>query len=152
MSITTHDAKAGERRIDHLLTHYGQTHGHHLNKAIHNFAVPLIMFSLIGLIYAAHPVAAYLLIGASLVYYFRLSRNCFIVMLAVSAIMLALVQAMGPLRLELSLGIFLVAWVYQFIGHAFEGKKPSFFEDLRYLWIGPLFVLSPVLGKFGLKW
>jgi uncharacterized membrane protein YGL010W len=38
--------------------------------------------------------------------------------------------------------VFVLAWIGQFIGHKIEGKKPSFFDDLRYLLIGPLFVLA----------
>jgi uncharacterized membrane protein YGL010W len=59
---------------------------------------------------------------------------------------------MGPWRFPLSLGIFVAAWVAQFVGHKIEGKKPSFFEDMQYLWVGPLFVLSKLLGKLGVRW
>ena len=52
----------------------------------------------------------------------------------------------------LSLIIFVGAWVLQFIGHKLEGKKPSFFEDVQYLWVGPLFVLRPLLQKFAVSW
>ncbi len=38
------------------------------------------------------------------------------------------------------LGIFIVAWIGQFVGHHIEGKAPSFFEDLKFLLIGPLWV------------
>jgi uncharacterized membrane protein YGL010W len=44
--------------------------------------------------------------------------------------------------LPLSIAIFVVAWIGQFIGHKIEGKKPSFLDDLRFLLIGPLFVLG----------
>ena len=43
---------------------------------------------------------------------------------------------------QISLAIFVVAWIGQFIGHKIEGKKPSFFDDVRFLLIGPLFVLG----------
>ena len=45
-------------------------------------------------------------------------------------------------RFNVSLAVFVLAWIGQFIGHKIEGKKPSFFDDLRYLLIGPLFVLA----------
>ena len=45
-------------------------------------------------------------------------------------------------RFTVSLTVFVVAWIGQFIGHKIEGKKPSFFDDLRFLLIGPLFVLG----------
>jgi uncharacterized membrane protein YGL010W len=42
----------------------------------------------------------------------------------------------------LSVSVFVIAWIGQFVGHKIEGKKPSFFDDLRFLLIGPLFVLG----------
>lgn len=60
-------------------------------------------------------------------------------------------QAQGVL-LSASVGIFVVAWIFQFIGHKLEGKKPSFFEDIQYLWVGPLFVLSKLFLKLGVRW
>jgi uncharacterized membrane protein YGL010W len=50
--------------------------------------------------------------------------------------------------LPLSIAIFVVAWIGQFIGHKIEGKKPSFFDDLRFLLIGPLFVLGFLYRRF----
>jgi uncharacterized membrane protein YGL010W len=45
-----------------------------------------------------------------------------------------------------------VAWIFQSIGHKIEGKKPSFFEDIQYLWVGPLFLLAQVLNKLKVRW
>jgi uncharacterized membrane protein YGL010W len=64
-------------------------------------------------------------------------------MLLMAAIMLGLLWSLPQaLVLPLSLAIFVLAWIAQFIGHRIEGKKPSFLDDLRFLLIGPLFVLS----------
>jgi uncharacterized membrane protein YGL010W len=52
----------------------------------------------------------------------------------------------------LSIAIFVAAWIAQFVGHNIEGKKPSFLEDIQYLWIGPLFVLTKPLHKLGMHW
>ena len=54
--------------------------------------------------------------------------------------------------LPLSLAIFVLAWIGQFIGHKIEGKKPSFLDDLRFLLIGPLFVLSFLYRRLNLAW
>lgn len=48
----------------------------------------------------------------------------------------------GDHRFWISFGIFVVAWIGQFIGHKIEGRKPSFFEDIFFLLIGPLWVLA----------
>lgn len=145
-------AVAGERKIDRLLTHYGESHQNPRNEVIHFVAIPLIMLSLLGLLYAAHPWLAYAFVAASMVYYARLSIVFLVAMALVSAIGLVLVQAMGERVLPLSAAIFVAAWIAQFIGHKIEGKKPSFFEDLQYLWVGPLFVLSKLFGKLGIRW
>lgn len=48
--------------------------------------------------------------------------------------------------------IFVVAWIVQFIGHEIEGKKPSFLKDLQFLMIGPLWLLSFIYKKIGIKY
>ncbi len=45
------------------------------------------------------------------------------------------------------LGLFVLGWVLQFIGHAFEKKWPSFFESPLYLLIGPIWWLLKILGR-----
>jgi uncharacterized membrane protein YGL010W len=143
---------ASPRKVDQLLAHYGESHRDPRNEVIHFVAVPLILLSLVGLLYAAHPSIAYAFLAASMVYYARLSWVFLIAMGFVSAVALILVLTMGDRVVSVSVSIFVAAWVAQFVGHKIEGKKPSFFEDLQYLWVGPLFVLSKLFGKLGLRW
>ena len=140
------------RRVDDLLAHYESSHLNPTNELIHFAAIPLIMLSLVGMIYWVHPWLAYAFVGASLVYYARLSLVFLATMVVLSALMFALVLAMGQSVLPLSAAIFVVAWIFQFIGHKLEGKKPSFLEDIQYLWIGPLFVLSKLFIRLGVRW
>jgi uncharacterized membrane protein YGL010W len=151
-SSTTSPVSAGTRRVDDLLAHYGESHQHPKNELIHFIAIPLIMLSLVGMLFAAHPYAAYAFVAASMVYYARLSVVFLAIMLLWAALTFAMVFAMGALVLPLSVALFVGAWVLQFIGHRIEGKKPSFFEDIQYLWVGPLFVLSKLFGRLGLRW
>ena len=148
MSTITENAAPAARKLDQLLAHYGQSHRNPRNERIHFVAIPLIMLSLLGLLSSAHPWLAYGFAGASLIYYARLSLPVLLCMAAVSAVALALVHAMGDWVLPESAAIFVGAWIAQFVGHKIEGKKPSFFEDLQYLWIGPVFVLDKLLEKF----
>ncbi len=141
-----------ERKIDQLLAHYGSSHTHPTNELIHFAAIPLIMLSLCGLLFALHPWVAYAFVGASMVYYARLSWLFFVCMCIWSVLILAIVYAMGSYVLPASVAIFIVAWIIQFVGHKIEGKKPSFLEDIQYLWVGPMFVLSKLFGKLGVKW
>jgi uncharacterized membrane protein YGL010W len=45
------------------------------------------------------------------------------------------------------IALFVIGWILQFIGHAFEGKAPSFFSDPRYLLIGPMWFLKKIRGE-----
>ena len=151
-STTAPSASRSIRRVDTLLAHYGQSHQNPKNELIHFIAIPLIMLSLLGMMFALHPYVACIFVAASMVYYARLSVMFLGAMLVWSAILLVLVLAMGPFVLQLSVVIFIGAWILQFVGHKMEGKKPSFFEDLQYLWVGPLFVLSKFFTKLGWRW
>jgi uncharacterized membrane protein YGL010W len=150
-----------------LFDEYGESHRNAVNKAIHWICIPVIMFSLFGLLYAApFPFAEeksfYLNWGApimllTLAYYLRLSFSLF---LGFSLIGYALLFGNQQLHEALgghdgyhalaSLGLFVVAWIGQFIGHGIEGKKPSFLKDLQFLLIGPAWLLHFVYKKVGI--
>lgn len=131
------------RQIDRLLATYEESHRHPTNELIHCVCVPAIVFSLLGLIWAVHPLAAVALAVMSLVYYSTLSVPFAAGMLLMAGAMLwSLAMLPQQTILHISAIVFIVAWVGQFIGHKIEGKKPSFFDDLRFLLIGPLFVLA----------
>jgi uncharacterized membrane protein YGL010W len=154
MSTMTDGAGApAMRRVDQLLAHYGESHRNPRNGAIHCVAIPLIMVSLVGLMDWLHPWVAYAFLAASMAYYARLGSWVFFwAMAAVSLLALAIVQSLGSALLPVSVGVFVLAWIAQFVGHRIEGKKPSFFEDLQYLWVGPLFVLAKLFAKLGVRW
>lgn len=141
------------RPIDRLLAQYRDSHRHPTNELIHMVCVPAIVFSLLGLLWALHPLLTLAAIAGSLYYYDKLSRPFAIGMLAMA---LAFVAVLGLLprgvALPLSIALFVLAWLGQFIGHQIEGKKPSFLDDVRFLLIGPLFVLSFLYRRFKLAW
>lgn len=137
------DHASQPREIDILLARYADSHRNHTNEIIHFACIPLIVLSLLGILWAIHPVVAIAATLASLYYYTKLSRGFAIGMGVMSAVMLGVLALMPDMTvLPVSIAIFVVAWIGQFIGHKIEGKKPSFFDDLRFLLIGPLFVLS----------
>jgi uncharacterized membrane protein YGL010W len=134
---------AAPRAIDSLLAQYGESHRNPANELIHCVCVPLIVFSLLGLVWSVHPVLALAVSGGALWYYFRLSPPFALGMLAMALAMLGVLAIMPRYTvLPVSIVVFIVAWIGQFIGHQIEGKKPSFLDDLRFLLVGPLFVLS----------
>ena len=141
------------RTIDTLLAQYGESHRNHVNEWVHIVCVPLIVFSLLGLLWSAHPSVALLASILALYYYYKLSRPFAAGMLAILAIMLGLLLLMPALTiLPGSLALFVLAWIGQFIGHQIEGKKPSFLDDVRFLLVGPLFVLGFVYRRLRLAY
>jgi len=94
----------------------------------------------------------------ALVFYLRLSFSLFVGFFIVGSLLLygnyrlfnALDMDNGMMAL-ISLGIFVLAWIGQFIGHKIEGAKPSFFEDLQFLLIGPAWLLHFIYKKVGVK-
>jgi uncharacterized membrane protein YGL010W len=147
-------ANVPQRRVDQLLAHYALSHQHPTNTRIHLLAIPSIMLSLIGLLYAASPTVALLFMGASLLYYWRLSKVFLLTMMVLTMGMLVVIATLNArhVLLPVCLTVFVLAWVAQFVGHRIEGKKPSFLEDVQYLWVGPLFVLSKLFVRLGLRW
>ena len=143
---------AAPRKVDQLLAHYGESHQNPRNELIHFMAIPVIMLSLVGMMFALHPYVAYAFVAASMVYYARLSWVFFVAMGLWSAGFIALLFTMGERVLPICVALFVAAWILQFIGHHIEGKKPSFLEDIQYLWVGPLFVLSKLFGRLGIRW
>jgi len=97
------------RRIDQLLAHYGESHQHPVNERIHFVAIPLIMLTLIGLMFEIHPAVAYVFLTASMFYYLRLSLVFSMVMAVWTLIMLVLVNAMGEHRLVICVLVFMGA-------------------------------------------
>lgn len=143
---------------------YGESHKNPTNKLIHWICVPAIFFSLMGLLYLIpFPVekhwyanwAALVLIGG-LFFYLMHSLTIFLGFAVIGFLVLKgmemLVQVAGSNQIAFYylLGIFVVAWIGQFIGHKIEGKKPSFIDDLRYLLIGPAWLLHFIYKKIGI--
>ena len=135
-------------RLDQLLAHYAASHQHPTNEAIHCVAVPVIMLTLLGLLYSLHPLVFTLFLAASFVYYARLSIRVLVLMVIWSLFLTGIIVLMGDLRLPICIALFVLAWIAQFVGHKIEGRKPSFFEDLQYLWVGPLFVARVLMVRF----
>lgn len=153
------------RKIDELLEEYGESHQNETNKAIHWVCVPLIFFSVVGLIASipsdlvqrflgeGNPYAnwAAVVIVLVLIYYVSLSIPLGFGMLLFALVCLHGVRLIdqadfAPLWL-VSIVIFVVAWIGQFYGHKVEGKKPSFLKDVQFLLIGPAWLMHFVYRK-----
>lgn len=141
------------RNLESLLSEYGESHQNPTNIIIHKVFVPLIMFSVIGLLWSI-PVPVFMnLKGVNwativtllvMTYYLALSVKYFVFMIPVLGLMYYGVSELASITniLWASLIIFFVSWIFQFVGHKIEGKKPSFLKDLLFLLIGPLWVVK----------
>ena len=152
------------------LDKYGESHQNPINKKIHWICVPSIFFSLIGLLsllsfdlgsellplYLREQFhAGTLLIVVGIFFFSRLSWPITIGMMIFSFLVLKGITGMhrsGADVLSINLWIFGLAWVGQFIGHKIEGAKPSFFDDFKFLLIGPAWLLSFIYDRFGIKY
>jgi len=154
-----------KKNINEWLNEYGESHQNPLNKKIHWICVPLITFTLLGLLYQINfsfsngmyniNIAGLLIIFA-IIFYFRLSKSLAIGMIFFTGICIIFIQKLEMIYsmenlLYLYIIIFVIAWIGQFIGHKIEGKKPSFFKDIQFLLIGPAWLLSFIYKKYNIK-
>jgi uncharacterized membrane protein YGL010W len=68
------------------------------------------------------------------------------------ALMIYPLPRFGAAVLPISIAVFVIAWIGQFIGHAVEGKRPSFFKDVQFLMIGPLWLLGALYRRLGIAY
>ena len=154
------------RTVHQWLNEYGESHNNETNKLIHWICVPAIFFAITGLLYPINlPLfiteqlqlnVAMVVLLLTTIYYLSLSVKIGIGMLLFGIFCLAVCYAAEiflpiPLWL-LSLIVFVAAWIGQFYGHKVEGKKPSFFKDIQFLLIGPMWLMSFIFRKMGVKY
>lgn len=145
---------------------YSSSHQHPINKAIHWFCVPGIFLVIVGLLWAI-PVPAWMAVGewsnwatlsaiAVVVFYWLLSARLAIGLTLFTLACLMIVDWYEALQFAplwaSSLVLFVLLWIGQFIGHYIEGKKPSFFQDIQFLLIGPAWLMGFVYRRLGLKY
>ena len=160
--------------IHEWINEYGIYHKNKTNKLIHWFCVPAIMFSLFGLLdlfqfnktldlsflnlnIIANISILNIFILLSIIFYIRLSLTLSLGMIIFSILLVSLIdyfdkfQIFINYKLFIYLSIFIAAWIGQFIGHKIEGKKPAFFKDLQFLLIGPIWLLSFIYKRCGVR-
>lgn len=129
--------------IDALFTDYSAYHQTAGNKLFHRFGIPMIMLGLIGMLARVHlgPVdAAMILIALSEIYYLAVEWRLGLGMLLISVGFYFLGIA---LPMWANVALFVVGWIFQFIGHkVYEHKNPAFFRNFVHLLVGPLWILN----------
>lgn len=144
------------RPVQGWLDEYAESHRSRANKALHWVCVPLIMLAIVGLLWeipappawAAHSAFfnwSVLVAALVLIYYYVLAWRLALGMTLIVAAMVFIVYGVSLMVAQpwiVWLVVFVVAWIGQFAGHKIEGKKPSYFKDLLFLLIGPLWLLA----------
>ena len=147
--------------IDHL-AQYAAYHRDPRNIHTHFVGVPMIMFAVVILLSRPSWLVGDLPVSpalagalASCFFYVRLDFRYGVVMAALLSAMLVGGQWLAlqgtALWLAAGVGLFVVGWVIQFIGHYYEGRKPAFVDDLVGLIVGPLFVVAELGFLMGLR-
>lgn len=150
------------RNLQQYLEEYGHSHQHPVNQVIHFICVPIIFFTTLGLLWLV-PIGQWLGLQASVAewvngatllgvlsvfFYLKMSPGSLLMMAAWFAVSVAgilAIQASGLSLLWICAGIWGAAWVVQLLGHKIEGTKPSFFKEVEFLLVGPLFVADELL-------
>ncbi len=166
------EPKVAKKQVDIYFDKYAESHQNHKNEIIHWICVPLIVFSLLGLVWSIpFPHLGFLggyngyinwasfLIAFAVYYYYRLSPILsYFMLLVIFALSFGVIQleewqkSGGPMIWQSCLVIFILSWVGQFIGHKIEGKKPSFLDDIRFLLIGPIWLMHFILLRLKIKY
>jgi uncharacterized membrane protein YGL010W len=151
------------KTLTEQLAGYAAYHRDRRNIATHLVGVPVIVFAVavllsrpvLGEIGGAPVTPALLAALATGAYYVALDRSLGLLMAIVLAAMLAGASALaaGPTHswFGWGVGLFVAGWIVQFVGHAWEGRKPAFVDDVVGLLIGPLFVAAELLFLLGMR-
>ena len=158
--------KGGNRKIFALLSEYGSSHQNRQNKLIHWVAVPIIAWTIVALFWSIPVPDAFssvpylnwatIALFLTVIYYAALSWALAIGMVLFAAICIGFVNVYESLPVsglslwQFAIIAFVIAWIFQFIGHKIEGKKPSFFKDVQFLLIGPAWLMSFIYRKLGI--
>ena len=164
-AIPNEHAVDTRREVDRWLGNYSEDHRNPTNVLIHWICVPLILWTVIALLWLVPVPEAIgrpgLWAGAgmflAMMFYLRLSRPLalamFIAFVLLGLITETLYRALGTtLLLSLAIGVFVAAWIAQFVGHHVEGRRPAFFTDLAYLLIGPAWIVAKIMRKVGIAY
>ncbi|THD07663.1 DUF962 domain-containing protein [Rhodanobacter lindaniclasticus] len=152
------------RTMQDWIDSYSADHRDPTNQMFHWFCVPPIVWSVIALLWAT-PVPftalrpgswAVLVMVLAFYWYWKRSHRLAVGLLIAFAVLGLLTNflywRLGAQTLAWwAVGVFVVAWIGQFIGHKYEGRKPSFLTDLSYLLVGPAWLMSKLYRKLGFK-
>jgi uncharacterized membrane protein YGL010W len=145
-----------------LLVQYARYHRDRRNIATHFVGIPLIVFGLSVLLSRPEAAAAGVTVTPILIAWllsslWYVSRGQFVLGVATSLVNAALVVAALNVSagastaawLGAGVGAFAIGWLFQFVGHYYEGRKPAFVDDVVGLLVAPMFVTAEALFAAG---
>ncbi|PMW08502.1 hypothetical protein C1X45_32395, partial [Pseudomonas sp. GW460-7] len=145
--------------VDHL-SQYAAYHRDPRNIASHFIGIPLIVVAVAVLLSRPQWVGgwvspAVLLALASAWFYLRLEVRLGVLMTVLLGLCVwagqVLAQQNTLVWLSSGIGMFVVGWAIQFVGHHYEGRKPAFVDDVTGLIVGPLFVVVELAFLLGMR-
>lgn len=139
------------KSIQEWFEEYTESHQNKTNKMIHWVCVPTIYCSIIGILAHFSALLTTLLLVLAFIFYARLDIVLAVAMAVLTMVMAWLIWVL-PVGMGFYIGLFVVAWIGQFYGHKIEGKKPSFFKDVQFLLIGPIWCLDTFIAKLHPSW
>ena len=133
-----------------LLAEYGAYHRDRRNLICHEIGIPLIVLGIVALLRQTHvwvPFFSTTLAGALLLmltlYYAAWFLRDNTAAVVIATVGLAVIYAVSAyVTWPYAIGAFVVGWIFQFVGHGYEGKSPAFLTNLLHLLVGPLWVAS----------
>ena len=140
------------RKVDELFARYAESHRNPTNKAIHWVCVPLITWSVHRALLGVVADRRLWLIALSLVFYIWLSPRDRDRHAGRHGSARLSAHAARPHALAVAIVVFVLAWIGQFIGHRIEGRKPSFFDDVKFLLVGPAWLLAHIYRRVGIAY
>lgn len=152
------------RTMQDWLDSYSRDHQNPTNQVFHWFCVPPIVWSVIALLWTIPVPASFARPGAwsvlvmvlAFYWYWKRSHRLALGLLLAFAVLGLLTNLLyyrlgATMLCYVAIAVFVVAWIGQFIGHQYEGRRPSFLTDLSYLLIGPAWLMAKLLRKLGFK-
>jgi uncharacterized membrane protein YGL010W len=133
-----------------LFAEYGAYHRDRRNLICHEIGIPLIVLGIVALLRLVHvwvPFLSTTLAGAVLLvlvfYYIAAFMRHHTAAVVIAAVGLSVIYVVSAyVTWPFAIGAFVAGWIFQFVGHAYEGKSPAFLTNLLHLLVGPLWVAS----------
>jgi uncharacterized membrane protein YGL010W len=138
-----------------LLDDYGAYHRDRRNLVCHEIGIPLIVLGIVALLRVPHvwvssldtTVAGAALIALTFYYIVAFGRTALAAVIVATAGLVAIYYLSAYVAWPFAIAAFVVGWVFQFVGHAYEGKSPAFLTNLLHLLVGPLWVASHLVPR-----